>query len=344
MSVVQPVDYVLEPPEDLPAFRWNDWFDVPGDNPVVAHIQNYLWDLPDPPQSWETARLSKAVYLYREKQTQKTLLVKFYSAKVSSSAQAERYAANEFQRTQQAQSFGLGDGPIRAPRALHRYRDVLFLEYIDGLTLEDAIAIRRNRPGLLLSILDRTARLLAVLHSCSQEPDAERVFRHEIADARKYIDDLTRAGVLEGNPLVTGALLRLVDRWAADPTMQDYVPVHIHGDATTSNFIVPGEGSLVAIDWERMWIADPASDLGRLTAEVAHGIVRLGGNDDEAAEIIRFAQQAYLNALPPGWDREALAHRARFYRAASTLRICRNGWLPRLERMNLVAQAMALLI
>jgi hypothetical protein len=33
----------------------------------------------------------------------------------------------------------------------------------------------------------------------------------------------------------------------------------------------------------------------------------------------------------------------RFYQASSTFRIARNGWLPRLERTDLVAQALALL-
>ena len=35
--------------------------------------------------------------------------------------------------------------------------------------------------------------------------------------------------------------------------------------------------------------------------------------------------------------------RARFFQASSTLRIARNGWVSRLDRMGLVAQALALL-
>jgi len=47
--------------------------------------------------------------------------------------------------------------------------------------------------------------------------------------------------------------------------------------------------------------------------------------------------------LPEGWDGDSVINRARFYRASSTLRIARNGWVSRLDRTALVAQAMALL-
>ena len=45
----------------------------------------------------------------------------------------------------------------------------------------------------------------------------------------------------------------------------------------------------------------------------------------------------------PGRAEAALRERAVFFRATSTLRIARNGWLSRLERTALVAEALALL-
>ena len=155
--------------------------------------------------------------------------------------------------------------------------------------------------------------------------------------------DLSHAGVLKDNLLVAEALHRLVDRWTAEPAMAAHIPSWIHGDATTSNFITPRAGGLVAIDWERMRIADPASDLGRLLAEVTHAIGRYGGNSGEAADVEAFTRAAYSAALPDDWDVDALLRRTRFYQASSTLRISRNGWLSRLERMGMVARAMALL-
>jgi hypothetical protein len=52
---------------------------------------------------------------------------------------------------------------------------------------------------------------------------------------------------------------------------------------------------------------------------------------------------AYRQGLPSDWNGDAMIRRARFYRASSTLRIARNGWISRLDRTALVAQAMGLL-
>lgn len=343
MDAQSPHILVLAPPIEVPGFQKNDWFPILAEDPVVDYMVNQLWDWPHAPRDWEAARLSKAAYLYREKASRWTVLVKFYSAKVHSAASAERYANNEFQRTRLAQSFDRADGTLRAPRALACYRGVLFLEYIDGLTLEDTIAIRRNRPGTLLPALKKTGQFLAGLHSQSLQPESPRNFHYEIADTRKIVDELAEKGALEGNTVVVNAIQRLIERWAEDPAMLDYIPTYIHGDATTSNFVFPWDGGLVAIDWERMWTADPASELGRLLAEVAHAIQQYGGDYGEAEQLLQFISRAYCQALPGSWDSEALLCRTRFYQGSSTLRIARNGWLPPLQRTSLVAQALSLL-
>lgn len=125
--------------------------------------------------------------------------------------------------------------------------------------------------------------------------------------------------------------------------MQDFTPGFNHGDATTSNFIYPWDGGVVAIDWERFKVADPAADLGRLMAEVSHSIKQHGGSVAEAEPFVQRLVEAYCGAVPAGWNVGALIQRARFYRAQSTLRIARNGWVSRLDRTALVAQAAVLL-
>ena len=108
-------------------------------------------------------------------------------------------------------------------------------------------------------------------------------------------------------------------------------------------FIFPWEGGVVAIDWERAKFADPASDLGRMMAEISHSIKQHGGSAVEAQPFVFSLAQAYCQALSGDWDKNALLDRARFYQALSTARIARNGWVSRLDRTALVAQAMALL-
>jgi thiamine kinase-like enzyme len=320
----------------------NNWFTIPPGDAVVAYLVEQLWDRAETPPGWEAARLSKAAYLYREKASHWTVLVKFYTAKVGPVPVAGQYAANEFERTRQAQSLLL-DGAGRAPQALGCYGGVLFLEYVDGLTLEDTIAIRRNRPGTLLPALEKTARLLSRLHSQGLQSGPAPNLHNETIDTGKFVQELAEYGVLAGNQLVVDALQRLIERWAADPAMTQYLPTLIHGDATTSNFVFAWNGGLVAIDWERMWTADPAGDLGRLTAEVSHSVQQHGGDYSEVEQLLQFTVQAYCQDLPSDWDIAALQRRARFYHASSTLRIARNGWLPRLERTAMVTQALALL-
>lgn len=334
---------VLEPPADVPVIYRNNWFSVPGDSPVVAYVVEKLWERSKPPLEWEAARLSKAAYLYRETTTQWTVLVKFYAGKVGPGPASERYANKEFLSTQRAQASVAGDESIRVVRPLAAWRGVLFLEYVDGLTLEDFVAIRRNRPGTLLPALEQTAQLLARLHANSTQPEAKPDIQWEVNDAREFAGVLAQSGVLAGEPLVYQEVLRLIERRATDPDMQKFIPASIHGDATSSNFVFPWTGGLVAIDWERMKLADPASDLGRLMAEFSHSINRYGGDTAEATPLLEYLLGCYRKALPSDWDAEALVKRARFYQGTSTLRIARNGWLSREERAALVAQAMALL-
>ena len=338
-------EYLLfNPPEENPGFDMNDWFTIPAGEPVIEYLVENLWDQPGFPEKWEAARLSKAVFLYREISTSWTILVKFFVAKVSSAESAVRYSDNEFQCTQQALSFRWEDGTFGAPRALGAANGTIFLEYIDGLTLEDTIAIRRNRPGTIRPALKKVATLLAGIHSRNLHDEFPRNFHYEISDIQKIADQLAGKGVLKDNPIVVDGLQKLIARWEVDPVMVDYIPTTIHGDSTTSNFIFPWNGGLIAIDWERMYTADPASELGRLLAEIANGIYQYGGNYDEADQLVQFTRDVYCQALPANWDTKALTHRTKFYQASSTLRIARNGWLPRLQRTMLVSQALAFLV
>jgi aminoglycoside phosphotransferase (APT) family kinase protein len=256
---------------------------------------------------------------------------------------AGHYALRELESTQRAARAikTLANG--RAPRIFDCTQATLFLEYVEGLTLADYIAVRRSRPGLLPAALQQTGLLLAALHTGCAEPDRPPAFEWALNDARKYTHELFEHGVLEGNRLVYDGILRMLDRWEDARDLAAFEAAYVHGDATTSNFVFPDDDQLVAIDWERMHVADPALDLGRLMAEIGHSVSQHGGTAGEAEALITELQAAYQSALPAEWDRAGLAHRAVYYRATSILRIARNGWIPRQHRLELIAQAMALL-
>jgi tRNA A-37 threonylcarbamoyl transferase component Bud32 len=330
----------IEPPTETAELLRGEWVTPVDPDLMTLHLTVHYWDGTGDP-NWEVARLSQAAYAYRETTTGWSAVAKFYVVKTSSDA--GRHAANELAQIQAAQAAQLAEGALRTVRPLGLWRGTLLLEHVDGLTLEDVIAVRRSRPGTLTDRLRRAAQLLATLHTHGARPEAPVDFASQVAYAHGVVHDLVRWGVLKHDPVTADGLSRLIDHWAGLSSMEAYTPTLNHGDATTTNFIFPWEGGVVMIDWERMESGDPASDLGRLMAELGHSIQQHGGTVTEAVPAIQHLTDAYREALPAGWDHDAVIERAQFYRASSMLRIARNGWVSRLDRTALVARAMALL-
>lgn len=321
--------------------QWKDWFSVEAHNPVIKYLRENLHRNSDISDPWEAARLSGAAYLYRNINTKWTVLAKHYTEKTGKAA--EKYSEREFKMTKKALSMGLSEGEIRAVKPLGTFRGILFLEYVDGLTLEDLIAVRRSRPGTLIPGIEYSAKLLATLHSNSIQKNEKPEFESSLLKVQNLLDNLSRYGVLKGEPVIYGSLMKILNKWKEYEFMKDFLPANIHGDATASNFIFPWSGGVVAIDWERFYTGDPARDVGRLTAEIFHSITRHGGSTEEAIPVAAHFKKTYCNSLSGESNCALLLKRTKFFQALSTLRIARNGWLSRLERTSLVTQATVLL-
>ena len=331
----------LAPPAEVPEILRGDWLDLPSDDPVAEYASQMLWDNPEQPASWMTARLSGAAFVYKEASSHWGFVAKFFLVKAGASA--HKYATREWRCTRRATSTRIDQADGRVVRPLGIWRGVLFLEYVPGLRLEDVIAIRHSQPGRLAASLERAARFLASLHVGTAQPHSRPQFGASVRYAHGVVRQLAEHGILQANPIAMDGITRLIDQWATTQAMTDFVPVLTHGDTTTTNFLFPERGGVVVVDWERLNLGDPAFDLGRLMAELTHSIKRHGGTIVEAEPFVHRLAEAYRQALPAGWDGQALVDRARFYRASSTLRIARNGWVSRLDRTALVVQAMALL-
>ncbi len=329
----------LHPSEELATDWLCDWIPLSLADPVVEYIAGNYWTQSG--GTWEAVRFSKAVYLYREAGTGYGVIAKFYEPKTGSSA--EKHAEQEQAYIERVRSAGLSGEQGRAVQALGAWRGILFLEYVKGLTLADMIAVRQSRPGSLTESLTGVAGLLARLHAVGDRPDAALNFEAALDKTLGYVSELVTHGVLNGEPTVADGLRRLIERWGERPVMTQFTPALVHGDATTTNFVLSDEGEVVALDWERLRVADPAFDLGRLAAELVHTIRLQGGRGVETAFLVRHFLHAYHQASPTEGEKDGLNERIRFYQASSLLRIARNGWVPRLERMASVAQAMALL-
>jgi len=332
---------LLTPPVIPKESQLRNWFSLSNPDPVTDHLTTVLWDQEVAPESWLAARLSPAAYIYCEKGTGWKIVAKFHASKTGKDAihQAER----EYHLTQQAWEYLGSDQEFRPVQPLGLWDGAIFLEFVDGLTLEDKIAIRRSQPGELVRMIETVGKLLLKLHKTSIQPKSLPDFGPAADYAYKLVDNLTKHGVLHNHPNVHNGLGLLIEKWATDPLMWDYQQTQNHGDATTSNFIFPPDGGVVAIDWERSETADPAADLGRLMAEITHSVNQHGGNFSEGLVFTNELIAAYCNGLSSNWNPETLMYRARFYQATSTLRIARNGWLSHLDRLFLILQAFALL-
>lgn len=334
---------LIDPPVETPELKLGNWISLPNDDPIVEYLTENLWEETQLPESWQVARRSQAVYVYRETRTCWQAVAKYYIVKTGE--KAEKYAQREMTLIEQARQATLATGPIRAIRPFSVWRGVLFMEFADGLTLEDVIAVRRSRPGTVLPSLGKVAQLLALLHSQKLASSETETAEDITAEARKIVDNLSKYGVLQDNPIIQDGLICQIGRWPEKPEFHNYPLALNHGDSTTTNFILSNQGNeLIAIDWERSKIADPAADLGRIMAEVEHSISQHGGNLGEASPLIEHLIEEYAQTAAKTFDTEALFERARYHRAITSLRIARNGWLSRLERTQLVAQALALLV
>lgn len=330
----------LATPPTVPDEKFRDWFSIPSPDPVTDHLSEILWNQKISPKNWQAARLSTAAYIFREKATGWKIVAKFYVPKTGKDAL--RNSEREYQRTQHAWECLNSDQELRSVQPLGVWGGVLFLEFINGLTLEDKIAIRHSQPGELFHSLENAGKLLSQLHTFSIQQKSSPDFGPAADYTYKLIDNLAKHGVLQNHPNVQCGLGLLIEKWATGRLMWDFPLTLNHGDATTTNLIFPPDGGAVAIDWERSEFADPAADLGRLMAEVTHSVNQYGGNFSEGISFANALAAAYCKEASLNWNSDSLVHRARFYQASSTLRIARNGWLPRKDRLALVLQAFAL--
>lgn len=331
----------LSPPTALVEATSNEWLTLQGSNPLIAYLNNNLLGENASPGAWQGARFSRSVYLYKETSSGFKVIVKFYQSKTGE--KAIRNAESEKRKIEKVRSAGLDTGKSLAVNALGTWRGVLFLEYVEGLTLGDIIAVHRSQPGSLLPSIEGVTKLLAKVHAIQVETIDSPYAKDLFEETLKYTAELGKYGVIKDEPAIEDAIRKQISRWRSKPVMRQFTQSYCHGDATTTNFIITKRGEVVAIDWERLKVSDPAADIGRLLAEINHSLKNHGESQSEIESLEDTILASYTNALNSNTVQSDLQERVRFYQASSTLRIARNGWISRLERLALVARALAML-
>lgn len=319
------------------------WQAVPAGDSVIAFLLRQPWAGERERTGWLVRRLTGGAYLYRAPGGWQ-VVGKFYAAKTERFP--VEYARQELEAIRRAR-IALGSAGAQVVREYALWQGVIFLEHVDGPTLEEILA----SPPLLAAEgqarLQQIARLLARLHSATAQPAAWPDFAPVREHAHGVVADLA-ADLLRDEPARWQWLDERIARQAGNDLLHSFTPVFTHGDATTGNFVFDGAGALVALDWERAQIGDPAADLGRLLAEVGHSLRQQGQGQTAASALLQATKDSYRvcsageTPRPAEWW-ERLRSRARFYEAISMLRIARNVWVGLPFREELVRRAGALL-
>jgi aminoglycoside phosphotransferase len=318
---------------------------LPPNHPLARGLQELLGPevLPQtPPEavSWESLPSSRQVWRFTFPAEKFAVVGKFFSS-CPPQTPSDLSLAQEYAHYLGAPALGLNHGAGVIPKLLGRLPGLslgLLLEAVPGPDLDHLLAraITGDAVPALLQALANLAQLLVFFHK-RQVPAAPVSPAPALAYFDKLRQQLLAAAILTPEDLQ--ALARERDFWekrlAAFPDQQ----VLVHGDATPTNFLFP-DGRAVALDLERLRVADRLWDLSWVAGELKHAYGWRGGHPAAAEGPISHFFRAYLAALPAG---EALARRLYclnpFYMALAELRIARNAYLSRAYRRELVAEA-----
>lgn len=120
--------------------------------------------------------------------------------------------------------------------------------------------------------------------------------------------------------------------------------VLVHGDATPTNLLFGDDLGVIAIDLERMKMADRIFDIGRVAGEIKHFFMQYAGDKWLAEPFIGHFLWEYACHFP---DRSrafrSIVRRLPFYMGMTFLRIARNPWIPAVYRRQLLDEARATL-
>lgn len=292
-------------------------------------------------------RLSRhrLVYRYREAETQRAVVGKFFDLRDQDEGRVTRLKG-EYRKLIRLRYLGFNTHPHYVANPLCREERIglaVVEEFVGGKDLDHYLrgAAWHGASAALRETLGRLADFLSRLHRRSAAgqnahgPAAARLDEIAAYFAR-IIAKLVQQGLL--TPDEAAAYLALRDRWLQGSRLRAQA-VTVHGDATPTNFLFPGR-DVVAIDLERMKDADRVFDIGMVCGELKHAFLWRTGRLDTSEPFIRHFLWGYArHSAAPDDAFWSITRRVPFYMAFTELRIARNTWLDWPYRRRLVHEA-----
>jgi aminoglycoside phosphotransferase len=293
---------------------------------------------------------SRLVYRYREAETKRAVVGKFFDTRDRDEDRITRIKS-EYRKLIRLRYLGLNTHPHYVVNPLCREERIglaLAEESVGGRDLDHYLqgAAWSGASARLQEVLARLADFLHRLHTRSapaQEANGRAAAPlDEVAVYfARIVGTVQRQGLL--SPERAAAYLRLRDLWLQQTRMQAEA-VTVHGDATPTNFLFPNGEDVVAIDLERMKDADRAYDVGMICGELKHAFLwRKGRLDASEPFIHHFLWRYARNYAAADAAFAEITRRVPFYMALTELRIARNTWLDWGYRHRLVREARACL-
>jgi hypothetical protein len=286
---------------------------------------------------------SNHVYVYEETSSRKRLVGKFFDGITNRPHEtAFHHMEREFNNLNYLRSIGFTGYPHYITRPLGRNAGldcVLIEEFCYGTPLDTFIikAIRDGAREPLFEKLTTLAYFLATLHNRTATWERVDVNR-DCSYFDRIMDQLKNRGHIGWDEAED--FHRLKEQWRAKEFMWEDNQVLVHGDVTPSNILF-GDGLwVIAIDLERMKMADRAFDVGRVAAEIKHFFMQYAGDKRLAEPYIGHFLWEYACHFP---DRESaflsVNRRVPFHMGMTMLRIARNSWITNHYRRQLLDEA-----
>ncbi len=281
------------------------------------------------------------VFLVEERSTNTKFVAKSFANRHPTRDESFANMKREYDNLLFIRSKGFDKGKLSVvkPFGMNESALVLIEEFCDGKDLSSFIcdAVRTNNHQELYYKLSTLAKFLANLHRKTET--IRRVDFGLFANMmRQRLEFIQSQGLLSDEE--KKKFLDHIEKWCGVTQMWENREVLVHGDATPTNFLF-NDGSVKAIDLERMRFADKVYDLGMVAAELKHNFMHTCGNKYIAEQFITHFYREYCKEFHDRHEVfKELTLRNAFYMAAAELRISKNTWLNWDHRRWLIKEAL----